>query len=1029
MKLLFRTLRVLAITGGLMQSAWVGAQTASVFQQSLRDGLGAFSSAGNVTLGSEGATLKGSLLGKDGALTSTPISTSGYTNVTLSYDRVTAGLVALYGDGGIVEYAVNGGAFQRLEVSRVTSTSRASFVLPQSASNSSVTLRFRLVSLTSRGAFTVGNVSLTGDSGSGGSGGNAQAPAIAEPKIFESGHVRPMALSNDRSRLFVVNTPDSRIEVYEVTGAAPVWKESISVGLEPVSVAMAPTGHLWVVNHLSDSISVVDVSASPARVVNTLYVGDEPRDIVFAGPGSRWAFITAAHRGQNAPFDPQLSTAGVGRADVWVFEASSPGTALGGKPATVLNMFGDTLRGLAANADGTRVYAAVFNSGNRTTMALGGRIEKLVKTGPTASADGVTQPQTGLIVQKNANGQWMDGGDPQRSVAPTDWSSHIKLDLPDNDVFTIDTTTAVPTVVGKTAGVGTTLFNLAVNPASGKLYVSNQEARNVIRFEGPGNSSTTVNGNFVEARITVIERDNVSPRRLNKHITSYGNGLGTAAEKAAAVATPLEMAVTPDGGTLYLASMGTNKLARYATAQLENDSFTPSASNQLTLSGGLPTGVLLDAARGRVYVTTRQDNGLSVVNTNTFTEAAHVKMTHSEPQIVVSGRKFLYDASYTSSRGDSSCAGCHIFGDMDHLSWDLGNPDETTAPNGNAYNRFIPSILRTTKNFHPMKGPMNTQSFRGMAGNGPLHWRGDRQGHSSGDTLEERAFKDFSVAFPGLLGREAALTDQEMTEFARFALKLQYPPNPVARLDNSLTANQQTAMDFYMKKSADGLTTCNGCHAFDAPKGQFGTDGTMAFEGPTIGENFKIPHLRNMYQKVGMFGRNIPKAAQAGPQIRGFGYAFDGALPSVSEFLNALVFAPFVNADMRMKLEDLTLAFPSELAPIVGQQVTVTPANALQSDVSARVQLLVSRARVAAPRPECELIVKSVIGGKARGWVHSRSSDTFVPDRRGESAVSLSSLMTLGSINNAPMTFTCVAPGDGTRFGIDRNGDGVPDGG
>ncbi len=172
-------------------------------------------------------------------------------------------------------------------------------------------------------------------------------PALGELSAFESGHVRPLALSGNGQRLYAVNTPDHRVEVWNTSGAAPVALESIPVGLEPVAVALAPDGKLWVVNHLSDSISVVDVSVSPARVVNTLYVGDEPRDIVFAGPGNGWAFITAAHRGQNAPFDPQLTTEGTGRADVWVFAAANLGAKLGGAPLTILTMFGDTLRGLA----------------------------------------------------------------------------------------------------------------------------------------------------------------------------------------------------------------------------------------------------------------------------------------------------------------------------------------------------------------------------------------------------------------------------------------------------------------------------------------------------------------------------------------------------------------------------------------------------------------------------------------------------------------------------------------------------------
>ena len=37
------------------------------------------------------------------------------------------------------------------------------------------------------------------------------APAFT---LFESGHVRPLALSPNRSKLFAVNTPDNRLEVY-----------------------------------------------------------------------------------------------------------------------------------------------------------------------------------------------------------------------------------------------------------------------------------------------------------------------------------------------------------------------------------------------------------------------------------------------------------------------------------------------------------------------------------------------------------------------------------------------------------------------------------------------------------------------------------------------------------------------------------------------------------------------------------------------------------------------------------------------
>ena len=38
--------------------------------------------------------------------------------------------------------------------------------------------------------------------------------------------------------------------------------------------------------------------------------------------------------------------------------------------------------------------------------------------------------------------------------------------------------------------------------------------------------------------------------------------------------------------------------------------------------------------------------------------------------------------------------------------------------------------------FHPMKGPMTTQSLRGMANHGPMHWRGDRNGEGQGTNVQ-----------------------------------------------------------------------------------------------------------------------------------------------------------------------------------------------------------------------------------------------------------------------------------------------------
>ena len=118
--------------------------------------------------------------------------------------------------------------------------------------------------------------------------------------LFESGPVRPIALSSDGMRLYVTNRPAHCLEIYAVDGDTLRLASTVAVGLEPVAVAERNGNEVWVVNHLSDSVSVVRLDGTP-RVLRTLQVGDEPRDIVFAGPNRDRAFVTAAFRGQNRP--------------------------------------------------------------------------------------------------------------------------------------------------------------------------------------------------------------------------------------------------------------------------------------------------------------------------------------------------------------------------------------------------------------------------------------------------------------------------------------------------------------------------------------------------------------------------------------------------------------------------------------------------------------------------------------------------------------------------------------------------------
>jgi YVTN family beta-propeller protein len=899
--------------------------------------------------------------------------------------------------------------------------------------------------------------------------------------LFESGQVRPLALSPDGARLFVTNTPDNRLEIFDVGPGGLTRLGSVPVGLEPVAVATRTNDEVWVVNHLSDSVSIIDVTnPAAARVVRTLLVGDEPRDIVFGGPAKDRAFITTAHRGQNTPYQQTihtvLATPGIGRADVWVFDAGNLGATLGGTPMTIVTLFGDTPRALAVTPDGNTVYAAIFHSGNRTTTLSEGAVCDGGAGASPCVVDGLTvpgglpapntdhtllpQPEVGLIV-KFDGAHWKD-------ELGRDWDNAVRFSLPDKDVFAIDASQNPPVATSVVSGVGTVLFNMAVNPVSGKVYVANTDAQNAVRFEGTGVFSAlfkpfgepaSVRGHLTESRITVIDGATVAPRHLNKHI-DYGTCCAPdPSENAKSLAFPLGMAVASDGATLYVAAFGSGKIGIFDTAQLESDTFVPSTANEIALTGlGAcpggscgPTGLVLDETYSRLYVLTRFDDGISVVSTATGAEEAHVALHNPEPANVVSGRRFNYDASLTSSHGDSACASCHIFADLDSLAWDLGDPDGDLINNPGPFAVGpFPNPPAVYEDFHPLKGPMTTQSLRGMANHGPMHWRGDRTGGNdapsvqpdSGTFDEDAAFKKFNVAFPGLLGRSSELQPAEMQAYTDFILQVTYPPNPIRALDNSLTFAEQAGRNFFKGPISDTLQNCDGCHrllptanASSAAPGFFGSDGRYSFEGES--QHLKIPHLRNMYQKVGMFGMpavsffNPGDNGFKGDQIRGFGFIHDGSVDTLFRFHNAIVFnqspanptgipAGPAGDPLRRQIEAFMMAFDSNLAPIVGQQVTRTSTNA--GATNPRIDLLVARANAG----ECDLVAKGRLAGVDRGAVYIGGGD-FLTDRVADPPIVDATLRALASTSGQEITYTCVPPGSGVRLGIDRDDDGFAD--
>jgi len=533
---------------------------------------------------------------------------------------------------------------------------------------------------------------------------------------------------------------------------------------------------------------------------------------------------------------------------------------------------------------------------------------------------------------------------------------------------------------------------------------------------------------------------------------------------AVAARSDREVWVVNHLSALYVAALGSDKVGVFSTAELEADTFVPNAASHIPVSGGGPTGLVLDEARRQLYVLTRFDDGISIVDTRRGAEAAHLTMHNPEPPSVVAGRRFLYDARFSSSHGDSSCASCHVFGDFDSLAWDLGNPDGQVIANPGPFNSLLLNVVTGQPMdpiFHPMKGPMATQSLRGMANHGPMHWRGDRTGGNdapsaqpNGGTFDERAaFAKFNPAFVDLLGRHAPLAPKDMAAFTDFILQITYPPNPNRRIDNVLTADQEAGRKLFdtvncgIPSAPDfngAVLTCASCHKIDpnanpgtAAPGLFGSNGRSSFDfNPQL---FKVPHLRNLYQKVGKFGSPENPGFLGGDngfkgdQVRGYGFLNDGSLDTVFRFVHGISFSEQFNgpgkngiADgpagevQRQQLEAFVLAFPTNLAPVMGQQVTLTAASA--AAVGSRVGILRQRADAG----ECDLVAKTTIAGEEAGFLYV-GSGLFKSDRRGQPPIPAAELRSLTGSGH-PVTYTCVPRGSGERLGVDRDGDGVWDG-
>ncbi len=913
--------------------------------------------------------------------------------------------------------------------------------------------------------------------------GFAVAPADSGFVNWETPHVSPLAITPDGATLLAVNTPDNRLELFDITTGTAIPIGAVPVGLDPVSVRARTNTQAWVVNHVSDSVSIVDLTTR--NVVATLQTADEPCDVVFAGSPQR-AFVTCSQVNRVQVFDP-----------------ANPAAA-----AIDIPILGEDPRAMAISPDGSKVYVAVFESGNGTTILGGGAATpgffppNVVshpagpyggQNPPPNSGDAFNPPQNpnnaapppvGLIVRKSDDGPWLDdnGGDwtdfvsgplAAESGRPEGW------DVWDHDVAEIDAETL-------SVSYQTRLMNLcmavAVNPATGQITVVGTDATNEVRFE------PSLNGRFLRTEIAILDSAGQAAAQivdLNPHLT-YSQATVPQPVRDLSVGDPRGIVWDPGGMVAYIAAMGSNNVLVVDAAGQR------SAPQAIIEVGQGPTGIVLDSAHSRLYVLNKFEASISVVDAVTRTELERVEFYDPTPVAVKVGRRHLFDTHETSGLGHVSCASCHPDGRMDRLAWDLGNPAGEMIPfdqNCNFGSDLDPPEFlgpAPCPDWHPMKGPMVTQTLQDIIGKEPHHWRGDRDG-----------IEEFNQTFENLQGDDEMLTEAEMQEFEDFLATLTLPPNPFRNLDNTLsTALPLTGQTFGGVGGPPGTPmppgnaviglgrfldhhvvagigmSCSECHALQAGLGTnsvveitpiqsfiltpfpTGPNGelhhTVVFspvsESPSI--SIKVPHLRNLHEKVGFDMTQVRSVA-------GFGFLHDGSVDTLGRFMAEpafifdagldgppqLIVSAMVALMLSFSGSDLPLlqgvfgvpigppgALSQDTHAAVGKQITVTANNHADPAVSTMLNMFMSFADAEAndsPGPMASLVAKGRLDGLQRGYVYVGQS-SFQSDRLVES-LTADGLLEFAGGGDADVTFTVVPRGTQVRIGVDRDADGFFD--
>ncbi len=425
-------------------------------------------------------------------------------------------------------------------------------------------------------------------------------------------------------------------------------------------------------------------------------------------------------------------------------------------------------------------------------------------------------------------------------------------------------------------------------------------------------------------------------------------------------------------------------------------------SQRRSRSVKVATGIVADDSRGQLYILNRFEATISVVNMVSETEVAKVAFFDPTPE-ADQGRPPtpLRHPPHFRPRPGRPARRAMSDSRTDRLAWDLGDPGGEMVGGRHPPaqpRRNIPGLTTNFTDFHPMKGPMTTQTLQDIIGKEPHHWRGDRDG-----------IEAFNGAFRSLLGDDVELTNSEMQEFEDYLATITIPPNPFRGLDNSLptdlplpgqvtgdrfgsagqampNGNALRAFTNIYRPLARGIDrgafACITCHTVPLGMGADTTaslTGFMPIDPGPRGEhhhalvsvdgssqrNIKIPQLRTLYDKLG-FDMTSARSRS------GFGILHDGSVDGLSRFLSEGAFEPANNQEVA-DLVALMMAFSGSDFP--GTPETFEPPGTPSLDAHAAVGKQVTRS-AANSSSTLDALIALADAGEVDLVVHSTPAGT-----------------------------------------------------